>query len=123
MNDLLRSYANLDVTGGTFSFYSQLRVADGRLDGYVKPLFREVNVYDPQQDEDEGIFHKLWEKLAEGVSELLENRPNEEVATVADLSGSVSDPNASNLQVIINLIENAFVKAILPGFRDQAQKR
>ncbi len=123
MNDLLRSYANLDVTGGTFSFYSQLRVKDGKLDGYVKPLFREVDVYAPEQDKDEGVFHQLWEKLAEGVSELLENRPNEEVATVVDLSGSVSDPHSSNLQVVLNLIKNAFVKAILPGFRRHAKGR
>lgn len=123
MNDLLRSYANLDVTGGTFSFYSQLRVKNGRLAGYVKPLFREVNVYDPEQDAGEGFLHQLWEQLAEGLSELLENQPNEQVATVADLSGSTSDPRASNLQVVLNLVRNAFFRAILPGFRDRAKGR
>ena len=34
----------------------------------------------------------------------------------------MSNPDASNLQVVVNLIENAFFKAILPGFLDRAGK-
>jgi hypothetical protein len=122
MNDLLRAYAKVDVVDGTFSFYSELRIAKGKIDGYVKPLFRDVDVYDPEQDANEGFFHKLWERIAGGLAHLLENRPREEVVTVADLAGDVSDPNASNLQVVLNLVENAFFKAILPGFLDQSGK-
>lgn len=122
MNDLLRTYADLDVTGGTFSLYSEVRVAGGRIDGYVKPLFREVNVYEPEQDRQEGFFQRLWERIAEGLGEILENPPREEVVTVADLSGAVSDPESSNLQVVLNLIENAFFDAILPGFRGRGDE-
>ena len=122
MNDMLRAYAKVDVVDGTFSFFSELRVADGKIVGYVKPLFQDVDVYDREQDEKEGFFHKLWEKIAGGLAHLLENQPRDEVVTVADLAGDVSDPNASNLQVVVNLIENAFFKAILPGFLDRTEK-
>jgi hypothetical protein len=122
MNDMLRAYAKVDVVDGTFSFFSELRIADGKIDGYVKPLFQDVDVYDREQDEKEGFFRKLWEKIAGGLAHLLENRPREEVVTVADLAGDVSNPNASNLQVVVNLIENAFFKAILPGFLDRTEK-
>jgi hypothetical protein len=121
MNDLLRAWANIDVTDGLFSFYSELRVVDGQLDGYVKPLFSDLDVFDPAQDRDKGFFRKLWERLVEGLGKLLENRPREEVATIADLRGSVEDPNASNLQVVFNLIRNAFIESILPGFRNHAE--
>ncbi len=121
MNDLLRAYAKVDVVDGTFSFFSELRIADGRIDGYVKPLFQDVDVYDREQDHEEGIFRKLWEKIAGGLAHLLENQPRDEVVTVADLAGDVADPNASNLQVVVNLIENAFIEAILPGFLNQAE--
>jgi hypothetical protein len=93
------------------------------VDGYVKPLFHEVEVYDAEQDREKGFFHKLWERIAEGLAEILENPPREDVATVADISGPVSNPGASNLQVVLNLIENAFFDAILPGFREQAEGR
>jgi hypothetical protein len=122
MNDMLRAYAKVDVVDGTFSFFSELRVADGKIDGYVKPLFQDIDVYDREQDEDEGFFRKLWEKIAGGLANLLENRPREEVATVANLAGDLSNPDMSNLQVVVNLIENAFFDAILPGFLDRARK-
>jgi hypothetical protein len=40
---------------------------------------------------------------------------------VADLTGRVDDPDASALQVVVRLIQNAFFKAILPGFERQAR--
>ena len=51
-----------------------------------------------------------------GVSTLLENIPRREVATKADLSGPLENPQASTWQVLVNLIQNAFFRAILPGF-------
>ena len=36
--------------------------------------------------------------------------------------GSVEDPDASNLQVVLNLVRNAFVESILPGFLDHAER-
>ena len=33
---------------GTFSVYSEITVHNGRIDGYVKPLFKDIQVYDPQ---------------------------------------------------------------------------
>jgi hypothetical protein len=84
-------------------------------------LFHEVEVYDAEQDREKGFFRQLWERIAEGLAEILENPPREDVATVADISGPVSSPDASNLQVVLNLIENAFFDSILPGFREQAK--
>lgn len=119
MNDLLQSWAKLDVRKGTFSFYSELEVVDGALDGYLKPLFEDVDIYDPEQERHESFFRRVWERIADGLAELLENRSRDEVATIADLQGSVEDPEASNLQVLLNLIRNAFVEAILPGFENE----
>src|SRR5204862_3014408 len=50
MNDLLRSYGKFDVTAGMFSFFSELSVRNNHIDGYVKPLFRDMQVYDKRQD-------------------------------------------------------------------------
>jgi hypothetical protein len=116
MNDVWRAHGKFDVVGGLLSIYSQIRVKDARIDGYVKPVFKDVNVYDPKQDKKKPFFKKLYEGIVEGVADLLENKKRDEVVTVADLSGPVSNPHSSVLQVIGRLIENAFIKAILPGF-------
>ena len=38
------------------------------------------------------------------------------MATKADIAGPLDNPQASTWQVLVNLIQNAFFKAILPGF-------
>ncbi len=116
MNDLLRAYGKFDVVAGVFSFYSELKVKNGRIEGYVKPLFRDMDVYDKRQDKDKSIFKKLYEGLVGGVSKLLENTPRNEVVTKADISGPVGNARANTWEVIVKLIQNAFFRAILPGF-------
>jgi len=116
LNDMLRAHAGFDVRGGQFALYAELGVHDGNLEGYIKPLFSDVNIYDPAQDKHKGLLRKVYEGIAEGIADLLENRKRDEVATVAELAGPVGDPKTSNLEVVMRLIKNAFFKSILPGF-------
>jgi hypothetical protein len=76
----------------------------------------ELDVYDKNQDQEKSVFQQLYEALAGGVSEVLENIPRREVAAQADIAGPLDNPQASTWQVVVTLIQNAFFKAILPGF-------
>jgi hypothetical protein len=116
LNPLLRAYGQLDVVGGFFSVYTEMRVQNRAVQGYVKPLIRELDVYDARQDQEKNLFQQLYEAAAGGVSALLENFPRDEVATKADIAGPLENPQASSWQVVVTLIQNAFFKAILPGF-------
>jgi hypothetical protein len=98
-------------------------VQNGRVEGYVKPLFREVDVYDPEQDRQKGPFRALYEKGVEAAAKLLKNVPRREVATVASIAGPIEDPGANTLQVLAKLVQNAFVQAILPGFDREVRGR
>ncbi|MCU0760690.1 MAG: DUF748 domain-containing protein [Steroidobacteraceae bacterium] len=123
LNPLLESHAGLDAAEGRFELYSQVLVEDGRIRGYVKPLFRDLELYDRDQDEDDGVLRQVYEFVADGVRRILENGRRDTVGTVADLSGPLQDPDASVLQIIGNLARNAFVEAILPGFEQRAGRR
>jgi len=122
MNDILRAYGKFDVTAGKFSMYAQLRVKDGQMNGYVKPFFEGMKVYDPEQDRQKSFFHKLYEMIVGGLAHLLENKKTKDVATQADISGPVGSAKASAGQIIGRVFENAFVKAILPGFSQQIER-
>jgi uncharacterized protein DUF748 len=115
MNDLLRAYGHVDVASGQFAFYSEVAVRHGVITGYVKPLFKDVAVSDPEKDKDKSIAHKMYETVVGAVATLLKNRSRGEVATRAQVSGRLDDPKVSAAEVIIHLIQNAFFKAILPG--------
>ena len=116
MNDLLRSYGKFDVVAGSFSFYSELKARDGNIEGYVKPLFKGMNVYDRRQDRDKSAFRKLYEMLVGGVAGLLRNSERKQVVTVATVSGRLDQPDTSGWQIAVRLIGNAFFQSILPGF-------
>ena len=119
MNNLLRAHGKFDVSAGEFSLYTELHVKNGQVKGYVKPLFQNVNAYDSKQDRNKGVFQKLYEGVVEGVTELLENTPRDEVATKADISGTLDHPQPNTWSAAVNLIQNAFFEAILPGYERQ----
>jgi hypothetical protein len=124
MNELLRAYGKFDVTGGWFSLYTQLHIKDRQITGYIKPLFRDMDVYDPGQDQHKSAFRKVYERVIGGVAKLLENRPRDEVATKTTVSGRLDKPQTSAAETIVRLIQNAFFEAILPGFdRELARLR
>jgi len=122
LNDLLRAYGKFDVAAGAFSLVTELHIKNGAISGYLKPFFKEVKVYDRRKDKDKGLFHKLYEMLVGGVAKLLENRRRQEVATKADISGLVARPRTSTWQIIVELIRNAFIKAILPTFEREVSR-
>ena len=123
MNDLFRAYGKFDVVAGMFSLYSEIKVRQGKIEGYVKPLFRDINVYDERQDREKSVFRKLYEGLVGGIAGLLQNRPREEVATETSISGDIESPQASTWETVLRLIQNAFFKAILPGFEREVSQR
>ena len=91
-------------------------VKNNRIDGYVKPLFQDVDFYDPNKDKDKAVAAKIYKAVIDGVTSLLENTPRDEVATKSDMSGRIENPQASTWQIIGKLVQNAFFNAILPGF-------
>lgn len=123
MNDLLRAHGNFDVTGGRFSLFTELAVKNRQVSGYVKPLFQDMTVYDARQDRDKNVLRKVYEGVVGGISRVLQNRPRDEVATRVEISGRLDDPNASIIDTFVGLVQNAFFKAILPGFEAQLRRR
>jgi len=116
LNDLLRAYGKFDVAGGKFGLILEESVKDDRIDGYVKPFFRDMDVYDAAQDKDKNIFQKAYEGMVGGAAKVLENSSRNEVATKIDISGPASNPHTSTWQMIANSLQNAFFKAIVPQF-------
>jgi Domain of Unknown Function (DUF748) len=121
MNDLLRAHAKVDVVSGVFSVFSELAVKNGGVVGYVKPLFRDLDVYG-EQDEEKSFGQKLKERAADVIGKVLRNRPREEVATVVPIAGPLENPKASTWETLIGLVQNAFIKAVLPGFERERSR-
>jgi hypothetical protein len=121
MSNLFRAYGNFDIKAGLFSFFSELRIKGGEIDGYVKPLFKNMEVYDRRSEQEKSLFQKLYIAVVRGITGLLEN-PRQEVATRTDISGPVTGPETDTFETVINLIRNAFIQSILPGFEEEVSR-
>src|SRR5262249_48774581 len=122
MNDLLRDKGGFDVASGELSVYSDFTVRNGRIDGYVKPFFTDMAVYDLKQDAGKGVGQQLYEALVGGAATVLENRFDGQVATRAELSGPIEHPQARTWQVVAGLLRNAFWRAMVPGVDRQGHR-
>ncbi len=123
MNGFVRAHGGIDVAAGKLSVYSELRVRDGAVTGYVKPLFRDVSVgaVDGEEAEAKSFGRRLYERAVGAAMNILKNQSRGEVATVATISGRLDQPQFSKWEIIGRLLQNAFIKAILPGFDPPAQ--
>jgi len=113
LNPLLRAEGRIDVSQGFLSVYSEVRVKNDRITGYVKPLFAEVQV---SKEKNESLFQRAKQAVAGAAAHLLKNANTQKVATDVDLNGTLTSPNVSIWQAVVETLRNAFIKAILPGF-------
>ena len=122
LNDLFRAYGRFDASAGRFYVYSELDAKEGVVSGYVKPLFKDLKIYDKQQDKSKPFVRKMYERLVSGVAKILKNRSRDDVATKAEVLGRIDNPKVGTVAALIRLVENAFFKAILPGFDLEAAR-
>ena len=116
MNDLLRSYGRFDVAAGKMSVYAQVAVKDGDIDGYVKPMFADLEVYNYQKDRNTPLLHQAKELMIGGAAHLLKSHRTSQVASDIDLKGKLNSPDIDTWQALGQVLRNAFIAAILPGF-------
>jgi hypothetical protein len=121
MNNLLLAYGRFDVKQGQFTVYSQLGVKDDDIHGYVKPMFSDLTIYDWAQDQHKPILHQAYEIAVGGAAHVFKNSKTKQVATVVNLTGKLKSPDTSTWQAVVEVVQNAFIQAILPGFDREAQ--
>jgi hypothetical protein len=110
VNPWLREFLKVDAEMGVFSMYSELAAAEGRFEGYVRPILEDPK-FVSADEEDEGPFRKAWEGLVNLAATILENRQQDQVATQIPLRGAIENPQAGILAAIVNLARNAFIAA------------
>ena len=122
LNDLFRAYGRFDTASGRFYLYSELEAKKGVVTGYVKPLFKDLKIYDKQQDRSKSLTRKIYEHIVGDVAKILQNRSRQEVATKAEVLGRIDSPEVGTVVAVIRLVQNAFFTAILPGFDLEASR-
>ncbi|MEZ0486778.1 DUF748 domain-containing protein [Fibrella aquatica] len=119
LNPLAREYANVDFERGTMSVFSEMAMNDGKLNGYLKPLTKDMKVFklkEPGEKRTVGRF--FTELLAEAGSEVLENQKRDQVATRVPLTGTIDAIQTPVWPTIFGVLRNAYVEAFEQKFDD-----
>jgi hypothetical protein len=122
VNALSQAYGKFDFERGYFDLVVELDAKEGSLEGYVKPLFRDVQVLDIVKDaKKDKPLEYFWEALVGVGSQLLKNQRRDQFGTMIPLSGSLEGPHPNVLATVGNVLRNAFIRAYLPRFEGVAK--
>ncbi|HYD84226.1 MAG TPA: DUF748 domain-containing protein, partial [Opitutus sp.] len=122
LNSFLRAYANADVSRGTFEMFMEVEAQGGAYDGYVKPLFKDLD-FRNADDEDKNLGERVVETVVSTVASALKNDEQEQVATRAPFAGNFADNDVDLWSTIATLFRNAFVQALRAGFEGQTPRK
>jgi hypothetical protein len=114
MNDFASAYGKFDFNAGHGDVVIEAEANKGRLKGYIKPLLRDVDVFNWQQDvenEKKGLFRSVWEALVGGTETVLKNQGKKQFATRVELSGSVHQQDISAFEAFLQILRNGFIQA------------
>jgi hypothetical protein len=118
LNNFLRAYAAFDVARGKFSLLADVAAANGRYQGYAKPFFLDLQVFDLQKEaRKKNPLQIVWEAIVGAITEIFRNQPQNQLATVIPISGSFQKGARVDLWTTIGgILQNAFVQALSPKF-------
>jgi hypothetical protein len=115
LDDFLRAYAGVDAERGQLDVYSEVVSRDGRFDGWVEPLLRDLDVLRVEEEAtQQNPLATLWEALVGIAAELLENQSEDQLAARIPLSGSYEQPDLGVWGAFVSLVRNGYVEALKP---------
>lgn len=117
LNDLARAYAGLDFASGHGDFVMELKARDGQLQGYAKPLLKDMKIFSWKQDveeNEENPFRVAWEAVVQGVTWIFKNHEADQFATRVPIRGRIDNSKIGTWRAIVNVLHNAFVEAYKP---------
>jgi hypothetical protein len=118
LNDLAHSYGGFDFKGGWFDVVVEAQADEGQVQGYVKPLFRNLKIFDVVEDVkyDANALQFFWQAILGVTTGILKNQPRDQFGTYIPFTGDLTQPNMNILSAIGNVLRNAFIRAYLPRF-------
>ncbi|MDB5242967.1 MAG: hypothetical protein JWP57_3592 [Spirosoma sp.] len=116
LNPLAREYANIDFERGTMSVYSEMAMLNGKLNGYLKPLTKEMKIFKINEHEGRSVGKFFTELLAQVGTAVLKNQKKDQVATRIPLSGTVENVETAFWPTLFGVLRNAYIEAFRGEF-------
>ncbi len=113
LNNFLRAYASVDAERGTFQLFSEIRVKNGKINGYAKPIIEDLSLL-KLEDFAENPLRFIWEGIVSTFLFLFTNHLRDSIATKIPITGTVDGPEPDILALLGGLFANAYIEHIKP---------
>lgn len=122
INDLALTYGKFDFKRGWFDLVIETDCNEGLINGYVKPLFRNIKVFSLKEDiKEDTVMQFFWQALVGFTTTVFKNWHRDQFGTVIPFSGDASGTSTDILATIGNVLYNAFVRAYLPRLQSGSE--
>lgn len=110
LNEFTKAYGKFDFEGGKLDLFSEMAMADGNIDGYVKPILHHVKVLNWSKEE-EPPLNKLWQGVIGVTEDIFKNHKKDQFATRLDIHGNIKKTEPDLWGAVINVLRNGFIEA------------
>jgi hypothetical protein len=110
LNEFTKAYGKFDFEKGQLALFSEMAMADGKIDGYVKPILHDVKVLNWSK-EDEPALNKLWQGIIGVTEDVLKNHKKDQFATRVEIHGNIKKTETDLWGAIVNVLRNGFIEA------------
>lgn len=111
-NKFVDAYAAFQFDSGNIDIYTEMAIKDGAIDGYIKPIVRNLSV---KPAENPNPLEVAWAGIAAFFLELFQNQPRDQFATKVPLTGHLTKVGTETWPTIVGVFRNAFVEAFERG--------
>lgn len=116
LNTLAKRYAGIDFESGSLDLISEMKLTDNQIQGYLKPLTRDMQIFEWNEGDQRTVTQFVRELLAEGGNKILENKLKDQVATRIPLEGNIENIETDFWPILIGVLRNAYVSALTDTF-------
>jgi hypothetical protein len=121
INDLALAYGKFDFKRGWFDLVVEADDKEGLATGYVKPLFRDMQIFKlPVDVHEDKPLQFFWQALVGGGTRILSNQQRDQFGTVIPFTLNEETTKPNILATIGNVLRNAFIRAYLPELQTGA---
>ncbi|NEU65759.1 DUF748 domain-containing protein [Spirosoma agri] len=116
LNPLAKEYANLDFERGTVSVYSEMAMLNSKLNGYLKPLTKNMKIFKLNEHEGRSVGKFFTELIAQAGTAVFKNQKHDQVATRIPLNGTIDDVQTAIWPTLFGVLRNAYIEAFKGEF-------
>jgi hypothetical protein len=115
LNRFFKAYGKFDVKKGDFSLYSEIAVAENKIEGYAKPLIKNLDVAEFDEDVKKGLLHAFWQQIVELIGGIFKNHDKDRQAARIPFHGRLDDPKVDIWATLGSILKNMFIAPISPS--------